>query len=102
MADAVIVNPGENTVVTVGGTPVVVFPPNINGGIITNPIALSDQGLPESEPLYVNPIDAATLVANGNTFALAPGQSWVGIPGQTTPTTVNATSSGHRFSAIWW
>jgi len=102
MAEAVVINPGQVTVVSNAGTPVIVIPPNINGAIITNPLSNSDQGLADAEPLYVNPIDSATLEGFGNTFALAPGQTWVGIPGQTTPTSVNAASPGHQFSAIWW
>ncbi len=87
--------PGQNTIITVGGTAVQVFPPGINGGYITNPYS-------QTEELYVNPIDAATVTANGNTFALEPGQTWNAIPGQSTPTTANAVSNGHAFSAVSW
>jgi hypothetical protein len=103
MAAAVIIQAGLNSVVATGGTAVPAIPVNINGGIITNPLAAADQGLPEpAETLYVNPMGAATLTANDQTFALAPGQSWVAVPGQTTITTVNAPSSGHKFSVIFW
>lgn len=106
MAAAVIVQPGKSTTVAAAGTPVEVIPVNPNGGIITNPLSAADQGNLEpdalAEFLYVNPIDDATTVAQGETFALAPGQSWVAIPGQVTRTTVNSRFAGHRFSAVHW
>jgi hypothetical protein len=86
---------GMTTSITVGGTAEQVFPPKINGGIITNPYSAS-------EVLYVDAVNAASLSASATTFALQPGQTWEGIPGQTTQTTVNAASSGHTFSAIYW
>jgi hypothetical protein len=73
-----------------------------NGGFITNPVDAADQGLAVAEVLYVDPVGAAGLAANGTTFALYPGQSWPIIPGQTTPTSVNAASSGHKFSVVSW
>jgi len=104
MADpiAVVVKPGLVSVISTGGGAVVAVPPNAQGGIITNPELDTDQGVANIEPLFVNPIDAANLTGNGNTFALAPGQTWVVIPGQTTPTSVNAATAGHKFSVVWW
>lgn len=94
--------PGSASSVTTGGTAVVAIPPNPNGGFITNPAAVSDQGLSNTEPLYINPVTEATLDGNGTTFALAPGETWKVIPGQTTATSVNAASNGHKFSAVFW
>lgn len=94
--------PGINVIVASGGVSVAVIPPMPLGGVITNPYSAADQGLSAPEVLYVNPIDAATLNANGNTFALQPGQSWTVVPNQSTGTTVNAASTGHKFSAISW
>lgn len=91
--------PGLASVVVNGGTPVVAAGPTQNGIIITNPASATDQGLGNAETLYVDPVGAAGLEANGTTFALAPGQSWT-LPGQTTNTTVNAQSDGHKFSVI--
>ena len=99
---AVTPTPGTVTVVAAGGTPVVVIPAGINGGIITNPLLASDQSVSSAEPLYVNPISNAALHGYGTTFALQPGQSWDVIPGQTTQTTVNATTGGHTFTAVYW
>jgi len=86
------------SVVTTGGTSVMVNAGGPKGGVITNPVANTDQGLSTAEVLYVNPTGPAALEANDTTFALLPGQSWNLIPGQTTPTYVNAVSSGHKFS----
>lgn len=93
---------GSASVVTTGGNAVVAVPSGPNGGFITNPYAPADQGLGASEVLYVSPVAAPGLVANGTSFALYPGQSWPLIPGQTTPTFVNAASAGHKFSVVYW
>ncbi len=95
---------GNASEVAVGGTPVVAVLGGPNGGIITNPSSNADQGIAGGgvEPLYINPVDGATLNGNGNTFSLAPGQSWSVIAGQTTPTSVNAASNGHKFSVVNW
>lgn len=84
---------GTNSVVTTGGTAVVAAPAAPNGGFITNPASAT-------EYLFVDPVGAAALVAQGTTFGLAPGQNWDLIPGQTTPTSVNAASDGHVFSVV--
>lgn len=96
--------PAINSEVAVGGTPVTVFLGGPNGGIITNPASPDDQNIGGGmvENLYVNPVTDATLIGNGTTFSLQPGQSWSAIPGQTTRTSVNAFTSGHRFSAFSW
>jgi hypothetical protein len=93
-------------VVTTGGTAVVAVPANPNGGFITNPASAADQGRGSVEDLIVNPVSTAANGtagnANGTNFRIAPGQTWQIIAGQTTPTSVNAISSGHKFSAIFW
>jgi hypothetical protein len=99
---AVTVTPATAVVVATGGTAVNAIPPNINGGIITNPFTNADQGIGTAEPLYINPVTAAGLAANGTTFALQPGATWSVIPGQSSSTFVNAATSGHKFSAIFW
>jgi hypothetical protein len=89
-------------VVTTGGTPVLAAPGNVNGGFITNPVAAADQGLATAEPIYVSPVGAASLEGNGTTFRIDPGGTWEMIPGQTTPTSVNAASNGHAFSVVYY
>ena len=94
---------GLNTQIVTGGVAVNAIGPMPNGGIIVNPASAADQGLsPSPETLYVNPVGAAALAANGTTFAIQPGGSWTVIPGQTTPTSVNAATSGHKFTAIMY
>ena len=94
---------GTNTYVPQGSNPVLVIPANINGGVITNPVSSVDQGITIAEQLYVDPTGVSPgVVGNGSCFALQPGRSWYAIPNQTTPTYVNAVTSGHRFSAVWW
>ena len=102
MADPVIIKPGTNSVVVTGGVAVAAIPPNINGGFITNPQQSADQGVTPAEALYINPIAAGGLVANGTNFALPPGSTWTIVPGQTTATWVNAATAGHRFSVVYW
>lgn len=87
---------------TTGGTAVTVVPTGPNGGFITNPLSATDQGIATAEVLYVNPVSGATLNGNGTTFALQPGQTWLIIPGQSTVTSVNAATSGHKFSAVYY
>src|SRR5215472_12287353 len=86
--------------VAVGGTAVTPFPPNIAGAIMQNPLSPVDQNLSPAEPLYVDPTGAtpgSTPGAGwGTTFTLYPGQTWAAIPFQSTPTTVNAATSGHQ------
>jgi hypothetical protein len=93
---------GTNVAVASSDTPVPVIPANAAGGIITNPLSATDQGIGAAEPLYINPVTDPTLQGNGTTFALAPGQSWEVIPGQTTVTKANAATAGHKFTAIYW
>ena len=104
------VNPqvGLATTVVTGGSPVTVtsgIVAGIGGGFIQNPYNPDDQGLTDAEPLYVDPVGTPSSGPGagwGTTFVLYPGQTWTMIPGQTTPTRVNAATSGHRFSAIFW
>jgi hypothetical protein len=89
--------------VAVGGTSVVVIGANPQGGIIQNPIDSTDQGISAVEPLYVDPTGAqATTQGNGTTFRLEPGQTWNAIAGQTTSTSMNAATSGHRIAGVSW
>ncbi len=101
---AVTPQPGNATTVAVGGTPVaavLAVPAGINGGYITNPLTTADQGV-TAEPLYVNIVANATTSGNGTTVALQPGQTFSLIPGQTTAASVNAATSGHKFTCVFW
>lgn len=87
--------PGTNSTVTTGGTPVQAAPGGISGGFVNNPSTAAGT-------LFVNPVTAAITTASGTTFGLAPGQIWTMIPGQTTPTSVNAEDDGHAFTVVYW
>lgn len=94
--------PGLVDQITTGGTAVVALPGNISGGFIQNPYSPSDSGV-AAEPLYINPTGAAAVLeGNGTTFALQPGETWNIVPGQTTSTSVNAATSGHKFAVVYW
>lgn len=101
-ADPVTPVPGNASEVIVGGTPVTAVLGGPNGGLIVNPYTSDDQGLSDAEVLYIDPVGAAGVEGNGTTFTLQPGQSWALIPGQTTPTSVNAPTAGHKFSVVSW
>lgn len=97
--------PGLATQIVSAGSPVTTFPGNVSGGVLQNPLDPADQGLAVAEPIYVdvvNPPGAGPGFGNGTTFVIYPGQTWSAIPGQTTPTLVNAESLNHKFSAIYW
>lgn len=99
--------PALNSQVTTGGTAVNAFGPNPNGGFLQNPASSTDQGGVGPEDLIVNPVTSAAAPGvaggiNGTNFRLSPGQTWSLIAGQTTPTSVNAASSGHKFSGVSW
>lgn len=84
------------------GIPVNVIPPNVSGGYIVNPFNASDQGLTNTEELFIDQVENAGTVANGTTLALQPGQSYTVIPNTTTSVTVASPSGNHKFTAIYW
>lgn len=86
------------TTITTGGTSQTLFTAGTvtNGGFVTNPAAASG-----GEVLCVNPVGtAATVTASGATFCLAAGQTFAIPAGITNAVTVNATTTGHAFSAV--
>lgn len=94
-----------NSQVTIGGTAVVAVPANPGGGFIQNPATGEAQGLgvgSMAENLYVSAAGTADTTGNGITFTIPPGGSWEVIAGQTTPTTVNSVSDGHKFAGTYW
>jgi hypothetical protein len=99
-ANPVTVYRGAASVVAVGGQPVVAVYADALGAVITNPLFAADQGLSQAEYLYVDLVNPAALQETITTSQLAPGQSFV-VPANTTENvTVNAASSGHRFSVV--
>lgn len=98
-------NEGSASVVTTGGTAVIAVAAvvgGLNGGYITNPSTAADQGIATAQTLYVDVVNPAILGGYGSTAALSPGQSFTFPAGMTTPVSVNAATSGHRFVSVWW
>lgn len=101
MTAAVRLYPAVRTTVPVAGTPVIsMYGPLERGGVITNPASAADQGVPVAEVLYVCLTGDAGLVADGSTFAIQPGGTFNIPPGTTSNVSVNAATSGHKFSAF--
>jgi hypothetical protein len=99
--------PALNSQVTTGGTAVNAFGPGPNGGFLQNPASANDQAISAAEDIVVNPISAAVAPGvsggvNGPNFRIPPGGSWTVIAGQTTSTSINATTSGHKISGVSW
>jgi len=88
------------TSVQTGGEAVTPMFGPVAGGIITNPSDAEGQGLAVSEVLFIDVTGPAAAVETATTYPLQPGQTFVVIPGQTTNVSVNAASSGHRFSGV--
>jgi hypothetical protein len=84
------------------GIPVNAIAANVTGGYVVNPLLAADQGLAAAEVLYVNQVQASTVLANGTTIALQPGQSYTVIPNTTTPVSVASQSASHKFTAVQW
>lgn len=92
------------TIVTVGGTGILSIPPGAYGGYIWNPWTNTDQGIVgAAEPLYVNPMASPDLQGFGATVTLYPGDFWkIPLPKSTSGVYVNAPTSGHRFTSVYW
>ncbi len=91
--------------VVTGGTPVVALTGPFNGGFIVNPLLSADQGGGSVEPLNLNLVGTAAAAGsiNGTTFALPAGSTF-NLPsgGLSASISVNATTSGHKFTCTRW
>lgn len=93
---------GLVTQINNGGVAVQVFLPGAYGGYIWNPLTDADQGI-TAEDLFVDPYGPPQLQGFGTTVRLEPGQSWsVPLAKSTSGVWVNATTIGHRFTAVFW
>lgn len=88
------------SIVRDGGVPATAMFGPVAGGFVENPRRASDQGLEIAEVLYVDITGDATLGESPTSIPLQPGQRFTVIPGQTTNVSVNAATSGHRFSGV--
>jgi len=96
---AVYLYPPAATTVTVGGEAITAVYGPVLGGFLVNPATIQDQNIPVLEVLYVDIYGPATLGESPTTIPLQPGQTFI-IPNQTTSVSVNAKTSGHRFSGV--
>lgn len=98
------------TTVTTGGTAVIAIQGPANGFYISNPLTTGDEGIGAVEPLFVDPVNTATTTGNGTNQAVAAGSVYPGSanPGSATGggvsgnVTVNAATSGHKFTCVRW
>jgi Tfp pilus assembly protein PilW len=94
---------GNASMVATGGTAVNALSVGpAHGCQVINPLAATDQNISTAEPLYINIVGPAAVAANGSTAALAPGQSFQCVPGQLSATSINAATSGHKFTVFAW
>lgn len=96
----VTIYPAVKTVVDVGGQPITCMYGPLSGGLIVNPYSAGNQGIGVAETLYVCLNGDAGLAENVTTFAIQPGGLFKVPAGNTTNVSINAASTGHRFSAI--
>lgn len=88
-------------VVEVGGTPTVAaFGPLAGGAIIQNPLNAQDQNVPIPETLFISMTGAAGLLETSTTFPIEPGQFFFVPAGCVNDISINASTSGHRFSGV--
>lgn len=92
---------GAATAIGTGGTAVTAVTGPVNGCTIANGLTATDEGV-TIEPIYVNPVTTATVQGNTTTYAIQPGQSFNCIPGQTTNVSINAATTGHKFTVVAW
>jgi hypothetical protein len=92
--------PGLIAEVPYGGIPVLVANSEMgdNGGKIINPLTNIDQNIAVAEPLYVNIVHSNPLIDQYNN-ELMPGQTFICPPNVNV--WVNASSSGHKFVALF-
>ena len=86
------------TTVVTGGTAVTIITGPLTGGYLVNPATAADQGIGSAENLYVDPINPATTTGNQTNSTLSPGQGYNFVPMQNSTVTVNAATSGHKFT----
>jgi hypothetical protein len=99
MTTSVTIFPAAATKVIAGGVPVTAVFGGISGGRITNPATPTDQGIGTVETLFYNYTAPASTLQTGTNIPLQPGQ-WVDLPpGLASNVSVNAATTGHRFSA---
>lgn len=91
--------PGAASQVTTGGKAVAAAFGPLLGGFVMNPLTAADQGVP-AEPLYLDLTGPAATRETATTIELAPGALF-NFPADFGGTvSVNAVTSGHKFSVV--
>ena len=95
---------GAVSVVTTAGTAVTAVQGPINGGFITNPLSATDQGIGAAEGLTVNFVTTATNAGNNGSQLLLAAGATIALPalGPSGKVSVNALTSGHKFTVVIW
>lgn len=88
------------TKIAVGGEAVTAIYGPMIGGFVTNPPTKEAQGLAFTESLWLDLTRDATLGTVSTSTEIQPGQTYVLPPGLVGSVSVNAPSSGHKFSGI--
>lgn len=102
----VVPAPALATEVMSAGVAVEVMAGPIAGGYVINPANAAGQGLSVAENLYVDPINvpgSTDADGNGTTTLLIPGAAYQ-VPALASGQQLraNATSGGHKFTAVRW
>lgn len=85
-----------STIITNGGTPVVVFGPGpANGAVLVNPYDASESLFVD----MINPAGTTVPGTHGTTVELKAGGAFTVPPGFTGPVYANAVTNGHTFTA---
>ncbi len=89
--------------VTTGSTAVKPIVTQTTGYTIGNPVTATEQGVSPAESIFIDitGIDA-TILGVGTTLELLPGQVFPGVGFSRKTVSVNAASSGHKFSCTRW
>lgn len=88
-----------NTIRTGGNAVIAAYGP-MRGGFIENPPSAIDQGIPLPEILYVDLVNQAGTTESSTTFPVQPGSTFSLPANFSGIVSVNALSSGHRFSGV--
>ncbi len=103
LAQKVTPRPCDTTTVTTGSTAVTPIASVTTGYSIGNPVTATEQGVSPAESLFIDITGvAATILGVGTTLELLPGQVFPGVGASTTGVSINAASSGHKFSCTRW
>ncbi len=103
LAQRVVPHPCDTMTVTTGSTAVKPIGSVTTGYSIGNPVTAAEQGVSPAESLYIDITGAdATILGVGTTLELLPGQVYPGVGLSDKSVSINAASSGHKFSCTRW